>query len=169
MHSLLKFIEKITQVVSGVIQGWFIFAMMLLVLVDVTSRYVLNDPLSVAEEFGGYLLVTVTCMGLAYAWKERGHVRVEFLIAALPRPLRNWVRLLTLLLALAFTGFMTLAAWELVETSFRFGTRSGSWLRTPIAYPQIVLIAGSAWMFLQLIAELIKALAVLGNPEMEAE
>jgi TRAP-type C4-dicarboxylate transport system permease small subunit len=129
-----------------------------LVLVDVTSRYVLNDPLSIAEEYGGYLLVTVTCMGLAYAWKERGHVRVEFLIAAFPRALQKWVRLGTLLLAFVFTGFMTIAAWELVETSFMFGTRSGSWLRTPIAYPQMVIIVGSAWMFLQLIAELIKAI-----------
>jgi TRAP-type C4-dicarboxylate transport system permease small subunit len=169
MHSLVRFIEKITQVFSGIIQGWFILIMMLLVLVDVTSRYVLNDPLSIAEEFGGYLLVTVVCMGLAYAWKERGHVRVEFLIAALPGPLRKWVRLLTLLLAFIFTGFMTVAAWELVETSLMFGTRSGSWLRTPIAYPQIVIILGSAWMFLQLVAEIIKALAILHDPEVEAE
>ena len=165
MHSLVRFIEKITQIFSGLIQGWFIFIMMLLVLVDVTSRYVLNDPLSIAEEYGGYLLVTVTCMGLAYAWKERGHVRVEFLIAAFPKPLRKIVRLITLLLAFVFTGFMTWAAWELVETSLMFGTRSGSWLRTPVAYPQIVIILGSAWMFLQLIAELIKAVSTFGDPE----
>jgi TRAP-type C4-dicarboxylate transport system permease small subunit len=165
MHSLVQFIEKTTQLISGIIQGWFILLMMVLVLVDVTSRYVLNDPLSIAEEFGGYLLVTVTTMGLAYAWKERGHVRVEFLIAALPKPLRKIVRLITLLLAFVFTGFMTLAAWELVETSFMFGTRSGSWLRTPVAYPQIVIIVGSAWMFLQLIAEIIKALSAFGDPE----
>ncbi len=165
MHALVRIIEKITQVFSGVVQGWFILLMMILVLVDVTSRYVLNDPLSIAEEFGGYLLVTVTCMGLAYAWKERGHVRVEFLIAALPRPIRKWMRLFTLLLAFIFTGFMTVAAWELVETSFMFGTRSGSWLRTPVAYPQMVIIFGSAWMFLQLVAEILKALMAFGDPE----
>ena len=165
MHSLVRIIEKITQLLSGVIQGWFVLIMMILVLVDVTSRYVLNDPLSIAEEYGGYLLVTVTCMGLAYAWKERGHVRVEFLIAALPKPMRKWVRLITILLAFVFTGFMTVAAWELVETSFMFGTRSGSWLRTPVAYPQMVIIVGSAWMFLQLIAEIIKSLTGLNDPE----
>jgi TRAP-type C4-dicarboxylate transport system permease small subunit len=165
MHGLVRVIEKITQMLSGVMQGWFIFIMMALVLVDVTSRYVLNDPLSIAEEYGGYLLVTVTCMGLAYAWKERGHVRVEFLIAALPRHLRKWARLITLLLAFVFTGCMTLAAWELVETSLMFGTRSGSWLRTPVAYPQMVVIVGSAWMFLQLIAEILKALMSFSDPE----
>jgi TRAP-type C4-dicarboxylate transport system permease small subunit len=38
-----------------------------------------------------------------------------------------------------------------------FGTRSGSWIRTPVAWPQITLIIGSVLLFFQLILEIIKA------------
>ena len=167
VQALFKTVNWITTFVSGKLMGWLVFAMMALVLVDVTSRYVLNNPLSIAEEYGGYLLVAVTCMGLAFAWQERSHVRVEFVLVKLPPVLRGWLRVFTVGLAFVFSIFMVLASYELVEFSFMFGTRSGSWLRTPIAYPQMVLIAGSVLLFLQLIVELANTLkrAVEGKGE----
>ena len=96
--------------------------------------------------------------GLAYAWRGGSHVRVEFLINHLPPALRNWLRVFTLALALAMTVLMTLASFELVSFSFMFETRSGSWLRTPVAYPQMVLVGGSIVLVLQLLVELGRAI-----------
>ncbi|MGB5984685.1 MAG: TRAP transporter small permease [Desulfobacterales bacterium] len=166
MGRILRFIEKLITFFSGHLQGWLIFAMMVLVLVDVTSRYVLRNPLSIAEEFGGYLLVTVTIMGLAFAWQERSHVRVEFLINKLSPSMRGWLRVFTLSLALALAVFTVIAGYQLVAFSLMFGTRSGSWLRTPIAYPQMVIIIGAILLVFQLFIELIKALGkAAGNDE----
>lgn len=169
MDTVYRLIGKVTDFLSGQVQSVLIFLMMVLVLVDVTSRYILKDPLSIAEEYGGFLLVAVTCMGLAYAWQQRSHVRVEFLIKNLPVRVQRVMRLFTLLLAFIFTGAMTYAAYELVSYSFMFGTRSGSWLRTPVAWPQITIIIGAALLFLQLIAELIVAVKRFGAPEGEGE
>ena len=132
--------------------GWLVFAMMALVLVDVTSRYVLNNPLSIAEEYpGGYLLVAVTCMGLAFCLAgEKSRAGGVCLGETAACAARGWLRVFTVGLAFVFSIFMVLASYELVEFSFMFGTRSGSWLRTPIAYPQMTLIAGSVLLFLQL-------------------
>ena len=167
MGALGRFLEKVTTLLSGHLQGWLIFAMMVIVLVDVTSRYVLRNPLSIAEEFGGYLLVTVTVMGLAFAWQTRSHVRVEFLINKLPPAWRRWLRVLTVALAAALAVFMVIAGYQLVAFSFMFGTRSGSWLRTPIAYPQMVIAIGAALLFMQLLVELIKALGKAAGREKE--
>lgn len=156
MRSFIRFIESLSEVLSGRLQAWIVFFLMVLVLVDVTSRYVLRNPLSIAEEFGGYLLVAITCMGLAFAWKHESHVRVEFLVNKLPPQIRQWLRLFTVVLAFTFTVFMVLACYELVSFSFMFGTRSGSWLRTPIAWPQIPMLIGAFLIFLQLIAEIVK-------------
>jgi hypothetical protein len=50
--------------------------------------------------------------------------------------------------------------------SLLFESRSGSWLRTPLAYPQTILLIGAIMIFLQLVAEIIKAtLAKDGNEE----
>ena len=57
---------------------------MVMLLVEVLTRYILRSPLSIAEEMGGYLLVSITFMGLAYTWKEKGHVRVTLIFSRLP-------------------------------------------------------------------------------------
>lgn len=169
MRFLVRIIETVTHVISGHVQAWLTLALMLLVMVDVTSRYVLRNPLSIADEYGGFCLVAVTCLGLAYAWKTRSHVRVEFIVKRLPVPAQRWLRIFTLLLAFVFTGFMVYGAYELVRLSFMFGTRSTTWLRTPIAWPQITIVAGSVFMFLQLIAEIIRQIKRFSAPKEEGE
>lgn len=169
MKLLVRTIEKITDVISGYLQGWLVFALMILVLLDVTSRYVLLNPLSIAEEYGGYSLVAITCIGLAYAWKTRCHVRVEFLTGSLPVVMQRWLRVCMLFLAIVFTGFVVYAGYELFRFSLMFGTRSGSWLRTPIAWPQATILIGAVLMFLQLIAEIIKQIKKHSAPIEEGE
>lgn len=169
MRFLVRIIETVTEILSGHVQAWLTFALMVLVMVDVTSRYVMRDPLAIGDEYGGFGLVAITCIGLAYAWKTRSHVRVEFVIRKLPVGLQRWLRLFTLVLAIVFTGFMVYGAYKLVGISLMFGTRSTSWLRTPVAWPQMTIIVGSVLMFLQLIAEIIKHIKKLSAPEEEGE
>ena len=141
--------------------------LMFMILIEVLTRYILQSPLSVAEEYGGYMLVAITFLGLSYTWKERGHVRVELVINVLSLKLQSWRRLITLIMATAFALIMIKASYDLVSYSYLFGTRSGSWLRTPLIWPQIVLIIGAVLLFIQLIAELIRAVGNLKKAERE--
>ena len=167
MGRLVQVIESVIDFLSGQVQGILLFLLMCLVLVDVTTRYALQNPLSVAEEYGAYMLVAITCMGLAYTWKEKTHVRIEVLVDKLPLRARRVLRLITLMLAFLFTLFMVPAAYQLVSFSFMFGTRSGGWLRTPIAWPQITILIGALLLFFQLIVEIIKAVKALHEGEKE--
>jgi TRAP-type C4-dicarboxylate transport system permease small subunit len=83
--------------------------------------------------------------------------------------MRQWLRLFTLLLAIVFTGFMVYGAIKLVSISLMFGTRSTSWLRTPVAWPQMTIVIGAILMFLQLIVEIIKQTTKLSAREKEGE
>ncbi|MBE0556342.1 MAG: TRAP transporter small permease subunit, partial [Proteobacteria bacterium] len=62
---------------GGWFGGWLVPLMMMLVVVDVFMRYVMNRPLMVSDEFSAYMLVALSFLGLAYTWREKGHVRVE--------------------------------------------------------------------------------------------
>jgi len=169
MRLLVRIIETVTEIISGHVQAWLTMALMVLVMVDVTSRYMMQNPLAISDEYGGFCLVAITCLGLAYAWKTRSHVRVEFIIKKLSVQKQRWLRLLTLLLAIVFTGFMVYGAIKLVSISLMFGTRSTSWLRTPVAWPQMTIIIGAILIFLQLIVEIIKQIAKLSAAEEEGE
>jgi TRAP-type C4-dicarboxylate transport system permease small subunit len=169
MRRLVRIVETVTEIFSGQVQAWLTLALMILVMVDVTSRYVMQDPLAISDEYGGFCLVAITCIGLAYAWKTRSHVRVEFITKRLPVGLRRWLRLSTLILAIVFTGFMVFGAFKLVSISLMFGTRSTSWLRTPVAWPQMTIVAGAILMFLQLIVEIIKQITKLSTGKEEGK
>lgn len=169
MRLLVRIIETVSEILSGHVQAWLTMALMILVMVDVISRYVMQNPLAISDEYGGFCLVAITCIGLAYAWKTRSHVRVEFIIKKLPVRMRQWLRLFTLFLAIVFTGFMVYGAIKLVSISLMFGTRSTSWLRTPVAWPQMTIVIGAILMFLQLIVEIIKQITKLSAREEEGE
>ena len=165
LHSIVKIIEKVTDVLSGHLQAGIIFFLMGMLLVEVLTRYILRSPLSIADEMGGYLLVSITFMGLAYTWKEKGHVRVSLLISRLPHKFAHLLRFITLILATLFTLPLMKACYDLISDSLLFESRSGSWLRTPLAYPQTILLIGAIMLFLQLVAEIIKATIAMGKPE----
>ena len=165
LQSIVRFIEKMTDVLSGHLQAGIIFLLMVMLLLEVLTRYVLRSPISIADEMGGYLLVCITFMGLAYTWKEKGHVRVSLLVSRLPDKIARALRFITLILATLFTLPLIKACYDLIMDSLLFESRSGSWLRTPLAYPQIILLIGAVMIFLQLIAEIIKATIAKGATE----
>ena len=165
LHGIVKIVEKVTDVLSGHLQAGIIFFLMVMLLVEVLTRYILRSPLSIAEEVGGYLLVAITFMGLAYTWKEKGHVRVSLLVSRLPHRFAHLLRFITLILATIFTIPLIKACYDLISDSLLFESRSGSWLRTPLAYPQTILLIGAIMLFLQLVAEIIKATIAMGNSE----
>ena len=78
------FIEKIAYL-GGYFSGWLVPLMMMLVVVDVFMRYVMHQPLMVADEFSAYMLVALSFLGLAYTWREKGHVRIEIFVNRLSR------------------------------------------------------------------------------------
>jgi TRAP-type C4-dicarboxylate transport system permease small subunit len=167
MRRFVQVIETVNDFLSGKVQGVILFLLMCLVLVDVATRYLLQNPLSIAEEYGAYMLVAITSMGLAFTWKEKTHVRIELLVDRLPLRAQRVLRLITLLMAFLFTLFLIPASYQLVSFSFMFGTRSGGWLRTPIAWPQITILIGALLLFFQLMVEIIKAVKALQGDKKE--
>lgn len=167
MRKLTSIIEKIVDLLSGELPAWTIFLLMVMVLSEVVARYVLNTPLSIADEYGGYMLVGITFVGLGYTWKERGHVSVEFVTNILPPRIKTWVRLVTLILATVFCWPLIASSYELIQSSLLFGSKSESWLRTPLVYPQSMLLVGSVLLFLQLVVEIIKEILALNRSEGE--
>ena len=165
LRGFVKIIEKVTDVLSGHLQAWIIFFLMVMLLAEVLTRYIFRSPLSIADEMGGYLLVSITFMGLAYTWKEKGHVRVSLLINRLPDRVVHLLRFFTLILATVFTIPLIKACYDLISDSLLFESRSGSWLRTPLAYPQTILLIGAIMLFLQLVAEIIKATRAINKSE----
>ena len=144
--------------IVGRIAGWLVLLIMLLVLVEVISRYVFHRPLMLADEFGSYLLVAISYLAAAYAWKEKGHVRITALVSRLPPRVSSWLRLITMLLALVVAFGLSQSAYTYLQTSFRLGMASGSWLHFPLQGPHMTLMIGFTLLFLMILVQIVRAI-----------
>jgi len=133
---------------------WGVFAMMLLVVVDVFLRAVANRSTLIAEEMGGYLLVLIAYLGMAEAYKLGRHIRVDIVSKRLTGKVRAWIDV-----GLSFIGLVALLVviWRAVIMVYRSYAGNviipGIFL-TPVYLPQTLVVIGLAALALQCAVDL---------------
>ncbi|HXZ37287.1 MAG TPA: TRAP transporter small permease [Thermodesulfobacteriota bacterium] len=157
MDKILQRIERIAYVV-GYGTGYILLGIIALTQIEVVTRYVLRQPLILCDELGGYSLLAITFLGLAYCAKEKGHIRITFLVERMSAKASGRVRVLTLILALIYIGIASKVSWDFLILSVKRGMKSNSWLMTPLYWPQMVLPVGCTLFFLVLLVQLVRTI-----------
>jgi TRAP-type C4-dicarboxylate transport system permease small subunit len=130
-----------------------------LITVEVIGRSVFRVSTLVSDEMSGYLLVVLTFFGLADSLRSGSFIRVEFLYDRLSGSgARRWLDGALLLAALGYTGFLAYHFWAFVGESYRFGTTSVYFTRTPLWIPQLFMAAGTSLLLLTIAAALVRRL-----------
>jgi TRAP-type C4-dicarboxylate transport system permease small subunit len=95
---------------------WIIIAMMavmvLLVFMNVVSRYIFNHSIIWAEEVSQYLMVWVAFLGAGLALRQGRHVAIEILQDRLPSKARRMTRHLVALLLILFMGILIILGFQ---------------------------------------------------------
>ncbi len=151
-------IDKIADF-FGSVSGWLVPLMMLLVAVEVFMRYVLHDPAMVADEFSAYMLVGLSYLGLAYTWRQGGHVRITLLVSRLPAKIASWIRLFVLIMIFIFMVGITHAGYTMIIYARQIGLRSDTWLTFPLFWPQLTVFIGFLLLTLTLTVEIARVIA----------
>ena len=81
-------------------------ALVIVVAWQVFTRQVLNDPSTWSSTTAQYLFVWLSLFGAAYVFSERGHIAVDFMARKAGRGGQRVVGVFTLLVVLAFAGFV---------------------------------------------------------------
>lgn len=155
---------KIERCVAGLsyAAGWagglVLVAIIGLTLVEVFSRYVLRAPLILSDEFGGYALVAISFLGLAFCAQGEGHIRITFLVERLSTRVGGSLRVLSIALGLAFVAMAAWVCWQFLGDSFARNMRSNSMLMTPLKWPQMAMPIGFTLFALALAVRLVGAI-----------
>lgn len=151
---------------TGYLAGLVLLAIIALTMAEVVSRYVLRNPLILSDELGGYALVAISCLGLAYCAMEKGHIRITFIVERFDPRTAGWIRLVTLALGLVFVAVAAWVSWQFLADSFTRNMRSNSMLMTPLKWPQMALPVGFTLFALVMLAQLVRAIRDLraGRP-----
>ena len=156
MKQLGSAIDRLANFV-GYLSAWLVPLMMMLVVVDVFMRYVMQQPLMIADEISAYMLVALSFLGFAYTWRQGGHVRVEVVVNYLPPRLYAWVRLIGLILTFIFMVEMDRAAFKMIAYALQMKMRSSTWMMFPLFWPQLTIFIGFVLLTLMLVIDIVQA------------
>ncbi|HKK63386.1 MAG TPA: TRAP transporter small permease [Bacteroidales bacterium] len=120
-----------------------LIALMSILVVDVLwqvfSRYVLSSPSSFTDELAGYLLIWVSLLGAAYVAGRQEHLAIDLLLQR-SKPKRQYILKIfiqAVILGFALTVMVVGGSW-LVYTRFYLDVKSAA-IQLPLGYVYIVL------------------------------
>jgi len=151
-----KTIQRCTRYMSyiGMI---LLIPMMLLTSGEVVGRAVWSQPIPGSIELSSYLLAAFILLGLAYTQQVKGHVRVTMFVSRLPE---KWGLVLDVITSLLSLFIIALMAWQGWIVGMEERTVSDM-LRIPQFPFRLLVAVGGAFLFLELIFELIDTLKKL--------
>lgn len=122
---------------------WFmiiIFALLVLdVLFQVFSRYILGTSFTWTEEFARFSLIWMTILGAAYLNGKKEHLSMDFIYEKFSEKNKKKVSVLLEVLVFLFAAIvMVIGGLNLVYTTLHLGQLSGT-LRIPLGYVYAIL------------------------------
>jgi TRAP-type C4-dicarboxylate transport system permease small subunit len=148
MHTFQNKLNRILELMLIVLMT----VLVLDVLWQVFSRYLLSSPSSFTDELAGFLLIWVGVLGAAYVAGRKEHLAIDILIQRSP-PVRQR-KLLYLIHTLIFLFALTvmvIGGVYLVYTRFVLQVKSAA-LQLPLGYVYIVLpISGLIIMYYEVL------------------
>jgi TRAP-type mannitol/chloroaromatic compound transport system permease small subunit len=162
LTGLIRFLDRVSGT-SGAIAAWLVIPLIAASCYEVFSRYVLGAPTFWAYEVGTMVMGTHFLIGLAYTLRQREHVRVDFLYAAVSPSKRALIDAFTyVVLVLPVAGWLTAGLWGKVQSAYESQERTGLSAFNPVIWPfRLIMCTAFALLFLQALAELLRCYDVL--------
>lgn len=128
MHFIVKLDNGLARISN--ICGWFACVALVLMLFnvffDVIARYVFNDVSIGMQEMEWHLYSAVFLLGIPYALRTDGHVRVDIFYASRSQAFKAWVNLVGgLVFVVPFAYLIGFYGYDFALDSYNMGEGSG--------------------------------------------
>ena len=143
---------------ANAVSAAFVLLLMVLVVADITGRYVFNSPVPMAYEVGSFMLVFIVFLALASTQRAGAHIRVEFLTLRLPPRARACLDILAYGLGLMVYVTILWRGFGWAWTSWQVGDYVAGLINIPRYPSQFVVPLGAAILCLQFVADVARRL-----------
>lgn len=133
---------RVRKIIDTTLEWMLVFLMSTLVLDvlwQVMSRYIMNSPSSYTDELAGFLLIWVGLLGAAYVAGKREHLAIDLLLQRSSKKRRLKLEIIISVLVVLFAiVVMVVGGLWLVYTRFFLSVKSGA-LGLPLGFVYLVL------------------------------
>lgn len=149
MKILDHLIYRIT-LVSGMIGTYMIFALMIIILVDIGGRIFFQAPLAGTPEIVKNSIVIIVFLQLAYTMRRNRHVRSSLVLNKLHPKIKTIIEVISSLLGAFIFLSLIMTSWGFMITSFiaKEFEMAGS-LKIPTYPVRMSIVIGSFLMFVE--------------------
>ena len=139
----------------AVLAGALVCVLVVLILVDVTARYLRWFSLAWGLEASEYILYAVTFLGAPWVLREQGHIAVDLVVERLSERARRHTRRVADALGAAVCAVLLYLACRVAWQSYAAGTM----VHKSFVFPEWLVFAGMPPIFLILLAVYLRWLA----------
>ena len=162
MKRSIQKVDKCLSMIENAVIILGLSAMFLILLAQVIMRYVFSRPLTWSEEAARFIFVYVSFIGISYAYRQKGHIRMEVVVNLFPQAVRRGLEVLINLGTIALFCYM-------IPFSFRFiGIQAGVKATATHIPMSIVYTALPLGMALSCVRLLISSLRLVWGEEENA-
>ena len=162
MKRSIQKVDKCLSMIENAVIILGLSAMFLILLAQVIMRYVFSRPLTWSEEAARFIFVYVSFIGISYAYRQKGHIRMEVVVNLFPQAVRRGLEVLINLGTIALFCYM-------IPFSFRFiGIQAGVKATDTHITMSIVYTALPLGMALSCVRLLISSLRIVWGEEENA-
>lgn len=124
---------------------------------EVVMRYVFNSPTKWVNESVEFALLFIVVAGVAYTQKEKGHIRVDLLVARFSKPTQKKAEIFSSLLGIFYCGVLSWAGF--ISTSNFYRLKSVSMmLDVPLYLAMVWVGIGAALLALEFMITLVSSI-----------
>ena len=117
---------------------------------EVIMRFIFRSPTMWVTEISSLLCIVASFLLFAYTLQEKGHTRVDFITAMLPKKSVFFLELFTVVLGIIYCGILAWYGVKMIQSSLLMGEVTQT-LQIPLWIPQVSVPIGSGVMFIQLL------------------
>jgi TRAP-type C4-dicarboxylate transport system permease small subunit len=149
MQRLLKLHNSLANVL-----GLLIILIVLIIVLEAGSRYLLNKPLPGPIEGSRVILAWILFMSLAYALFQRVHIQVQLFLDRYPRRVRFVMDNLIDVVSLCFFGILAYSGWLQFWESFKVGETMAAPIWIPFWLAKLAVPIGCLIFVIQFVINL---------------
>lgn len=163
------FITRFNDRLGAWLIGYLVLLMFVILLYEITARYVFSAPTIWATEFTQLMFGAYVMLSGGYLLANKGHVNVDLFYNRLSPRLQALTHILTSFLFFAFISVLLMEGWIMASNSIDMLETSSSAWNPPVWPLKLTIPLGAGLILLQGIAGIMDQLPVLFGAEPSAD
>ncbi len=163
-----RWVMEFCATTGNVVSSIALAIMVMLITVSVVMRYILGNPIWITEDLSVFLMVIMLYLGLAYTFKQGGHIRITFIGQRLPPRVFKVLEAFAGIAGLLFAVLLTLQVFPMIRTTYRLNSLTET-AELPMFPPQLILGIGLIFFIVWLLPYSIAKIQKVFAPESRAK